>query len=268
MPEEEVALQEPRHGLLRDEAEVPQGLQRVGKMVVHQLLLAPAPHELEHLGKELDLPDASGSELDVVLEAAAPDLGLDHGLHLPEGVNRAVVKVDAVDERAEHLLELGRILVMRPEHAGLHHGVALPAPAVLLVVVLHRGEAHREIAGLAERAEPHVDAEDHAVSGEVLQGRDEALPQPDEEGLVGDLAARPRGCSVPREAEDKVNVRGEVELVPAELSHAHHEHRLRVALLVLRGAELLAEIPVEPVAGADYGLLCDRGELAEVLLHV
>ena len=176
MAEEEVALKELRYSLLRDEAEVSERLQRIGKMVVHELLLAPAPHELEHLGEELDLTDAARTELDVVLEAAAPDLGLDHGLHLPERVDGAVVQVDAVDEGAEHLLELGRVFIVRTEHAGLDHGVALPAAAVLLVVVLHGGEAHREIAGLAERAEAHVDTEDHAVGGEVLQRCDKGLP--------------------------------------------------------------------------------------------
>ncbi len=71
-----------------------------------------------------------------------------------------------------------------------------------------------------------------------------------------------------REAEDEVDVRGEVELVPAELSHAHHEHGLRVPVLVLRGPELCTEPPVEPVARRDDGLLGNRRKLAEVLLHV
>ena len=56
-----------------------------------------------------------------------------------------------------------------------------------------------------------------------MEGVDDALAQLDEELLVGKLALPADRVAVFGEGEDKVDVRGEVELAAPQLAHAEDE---------------------------------------------
>ncbi len=100
-----------------------------------------------------------------------------------------------------------------------------------------------------------------------MEGVDDALTEFDEELLVGQLAPPADRVAVLGEGEDKVDIRGEVELAAPELAHAENEQRLRVAVAVHRGAQLAALFGVEPVAsGADEGIR-QLGEVDKALFH-
>ncbi len=56
-----------------------------------------------------------------------------------------------------------------------------------------------------------------------MEGVDDALAQLDEELLVGELASPANRVAVLGEGEDKVDIRGEVELAAPELAHAEDQ---------------------------------------------
>jgi len=138
----------------------------------------------------------------------------------------------------------------------------------MLVVVLHGGEGDGERPRIAKGAQPHVDPEHLTILGGLVEGVDETLPQLDEELLVGELPPPANGVAVLGEGEDKVDVRGEVELAAAELAHPEDEQRLGVAIAVHGGAQLAALFGVEPVAGSTDEGIRQLGEMDEALFDL
>jgi len=201
----------------------------------------PAPDELEDLGDELDLADAARAELDVVGAVTAGDLAADLRVQFAHGVDGAEVEVLAEHEGAGDVAQLGPALA--EQHAALDPGVAFPLAALGDEVVFEHVEAAHERTGVAVGAQAHVDAEHLAVLGDIVQGLDELLAQALEELVVADhfLAA---GVAVLGVDEDKVDVRGHIELAAAELAHADHQQ----LLLPAGGRERLAVALDEPRA--------------------
>ncbi len=100
-----------------------------------------------------------------------------------------------------------------------------------------------------------------------MEGVDDALTELDKELLVGELAPPADRVAVLGEGEDKVDIRGEVQLATPQLAHAEDKQRLRVAVAVHRSAQLAALFGVEPVAGgADEGIR-QFGEVDKALFH-
>ncbi len=120
---------------------------------------------------------------------------------------------------------------------------------------------HRQRGAVAYRPE-HL-----TILGGLVEGVDDALAQLDEELLVGELASPANRVAVLGEGEDKVDVRGEVQLATPQLAHTEDKQRLRVAIAVHRGAQFAALFGVEPVAGrADQGIR-QFGEVDKALFH-
>lgn len=244
------------------------GGQRLRQMAHPQCRLTSAANKLQRLGDELYLANAAGPQLDVAFQPLAAHLGGDHRLHLAQAVDDAEVDIAAKHEGAQHLGQLHRVLALGPQHPRLDHGVALPVAAVVLVVILHGGKRDGERSRVAKGAQPHVDPKHLAVDRALVQGVDDALAQLDEELLVGELAPPADRVAVLGEGEDKVDVRGEVELTAPQLAHAEDQQRLRVAVAVHRGTQLAALLGVEPVAGcADEGI-GQFGEVDKALFHL
>ena len=213
-----------RHGR-RQHAVAGQARQRLQQRATLQPPLAAAAQQLERLHDEFDLADAAGAELDVVLQLAPRDLALDQRLHAAERFEHAEIQVTAIHERT-HARAVDAVVERRARHrARLDPGVALPvAPLPLEVILEGRGARHQRSAG-AERPQAHVDAESAALHGRRVQIADQQLSEPQEELLV---RQRPltRGLAVRREQEDQVDVRGEIELLPAELAHGDDDEPL------------------------------------------
>ena len=136
-------------------------------------------------------------------------------------------------------------MALAGQRARLEPGVALPRAALRDQVLLERGERHRQRAALAVGAQPHVDAEDVAVRGDVVERADDAPAEPVEELAVG-KAARAVGLAFLRVDEDEVDVGRDVELAAAELAHADDDQALHRAggvarLAVRRGQRRVVE---------------------------
>ncbi len=100
-----------------------------------------------------------------------------------------------------------------------------------------------------------------------MEGVDDALAELDEKLLVGEFTPPADRVAVLGEGEDKVDIRGEVQLATPQLAHAEDQQRLRVAVAVHRSAQLAALFGVEPVAGgADEGIR-QFGQVDKALFH-
>ena len=159
------------------------------------------------------------------------------------------------------------MLALGAQHPRLDHGVALPVAAVVLVIVLHGGKGDGERARIAEGAQPHIDPKYLTILGGLVEGIDQPLPQLDEEGLVGEFAPSADCVAVLGEGEDKIDIRGKIQLTAAELAHAEDQQRLRVAIPVHGGAQLVALPLVEPVAGGANQGIRQFGEMDKALFH-
>src|SRR5690606_36988952 len=141
-------------------------------------------------------------------------------------------------------------LLVAADHPRLDHGVALPVAPLVLVILFQRAEAHHQRAGGTVRPQAHVHTEDEAIYGWRIQRLDKTLPKADKKLLVIQRAARSGGFATFRVAEDKVDVRRQVEFVGAQLAHAEYNHLLlATAPAPGRHAELLAMARIEPAIG-------------------
>jgi hypothetical protein len=200
-----------------------------------QLRPAAAAYDLKRLHDELDLADAAWTELDVLGQVLARDFLGDEPLHLPKRVEYAVVQVAAIDERRQDIVEDVRGELDTREQPRLDVCVSLPVAAVLDEVRFERRKPDCERAARAERAQPHVDAICEAVLGALIEQLDEQLAEAKVVSLRLDLDAALDG-SVGVE-EHQVDVRREVQLDAAELTHTEHEQWQLAAVRVSRPPE-------------------------------
>ena len=215
-----------------------------------QAEVAPAVDQLEGLGDEFHLSDATGTQLDVVGHTLAPHFLLDQLLHGAQRFDRGKIQVSAVHERAQYFLQLRAGGLVARHDPRLDHRVALPVAALVLVVLLQCVEAEHQRASRAIRAQAHVDAEHEAVDGHRVQCLDQPLAKAGKELLVIQRALHPFGFAAFGEAEDQVDVRRQVQLHRPKLAHAQHHHVLRLAAAVADGrAELLAMARIQPLVG-------------------
>jgi hypothetical protein len=105
-----------------------------------QRRITPSPQELYSLDDELDLANAAGSQLHVVLQLAPLDLAQDEVAHAAQRLEHAEVEVASIDEGAEQSVELETVGVPAREQACLEVGVSLPLAPMLLEIGLERAQ--------------------------------------------------------------------------------------------------------------------------------
>ena len=254
--QEFIRLEQLRLAVERQQAARDEQRQHLERWPDLQRRVAAAANQLEDLGHELDFADAAGAELDVVGHVLARDLAADLSVQVAHGIDRAKIEVLAEDEGARDAFELGIpgcLQVVAGVHdARLDPGVTLPLAALGDQVVFERDDRAHERPGIAIRPQTHVDAKDLAIAGDLAERADQPLAETGEEVVGLDLAPAAGHSSrlaVFRVDEDVVDVRRDVQLAPAELAHADHQHPLRPALLVERFAKLGGELPVQEIEG-------------------
>ena len=136
-----------------------------------QRRIAAAADELENLGHELDLADAAGAELDVVGHVLACHFAADLGVQVAHRVDGAEIEIFAEYEGPGDFLH-GRhprwLQVLAGIHgAALDPGVTLPFTTLGDEIVLQGVERTDQRAGIAIRAQAHVDPENLAVGRQV-----------------------------------------------------------------------------------------------------
>ena len=224
--------------------------------------VAATADQLQRLGHELDLANAARAELDVFLQLSSHHFPRDHLLHFPQGLEHAEVQVAAIDERPDHVVEQGGVMIGAGDGAGLHVGISLPVPTMLLQVILDGPEARNQRPGVAERPEPHVHTENETIVGGRIQQADQRLPEPREVLLVGNALAAV-GVAALRIQEHQVDVRGEVQLPPAQLAHAEHDQLELPAAGRARDAEAPRQATGRKRAGTSNRRIGQGGQLEQ-----
>ena len=257
--QENVGLAQFIFGFALDQAAFGQQLEDRKRRTNLQRLVATTANELEDLGDELDFADAAGAELDVVGHVLACDFAANLRMQVAHGVDGAEIEILAEDEGASDLLHrrhpVGLQVVARVHGAPLDPGVALPFAALRDEVVFQGVERADQRAGVAVRAQAHVDAEDLAVGGDFAERRNHALAEASEEIIVFD-ALRPCGIAFLGVDENVIDVGRHIQLASAELAHADDQQALRPAGLVewlaIGGGELTVVV-IEREIGGEVG---------------
>ena len=225
--------------------------------------------QLECLRDKFHLTNAARAQLDIVGHALAPHFLLDQLLHGAQRFDGREVQITAIDKRAQHVEQLRASRLVAGHHPRLDHGVALPVPALVLVVLLQRVEAQHQGAGRTVGAQAHVDAEDKTIDGHRVQGLDQFLTQANKELLIIQGALHAHRFTTFGISEDQVDIRRQVQLHCTELAHAEDDHVLCLAAACAgRRAELGAVALVQPLIGLVDAGVGHVGQIATGLHQV
>ena len=180
--------------------------------------VATAVHHLEQLDRELDVPQATGAELELTLGLLRGQV-LEHpASHRLDVADEPVAAGGRPDHRPHHGDVLPAEVQVAGDRPGLEQGLELPGLRPALVVAAVAGQGADQVAGLALGAEVGVDRPDGALGGVVGA---------DLHHLGGELGGGPRGHGVRGVVdrlvdEDDVDVADVVELAAAALAHRDH----------------------------------------------
>ena len=252
---------------LRQIAVRAQRLQHAQNGPLLQAAVAATVNQLEGLTDKLDLTDTARAQLDVVLQALALHFTLNHLLEVAQRIDSGKVQITAIDKGPQHGQQLGASLLITRHHPRLDHRVALPVPALALVVLLQRIKAEYQSAAVTIRAQAHIDAKHKAVHGWRIQRLDQLLPQANKKLLIGQAAPPAASLAGLRVGKDQVDVRGQVKLHRAQLTHAQHHHMLRRTVAAERLPQARAALAVQPLIGLVDAGIRHIGQVARGLLQ-
>ncbi|MFT4101305.1 MAG: hypothetical protein QM674_09770 [Burkholderiaceae bacterium] len=264
-PQQRVRFAERRDLVVGQQVALAQRLQRRQRALVAQRVVAAAAHDLEQLGRELDLADAAAPQLDVVAafvaRVALVHLRGDHVVQLAQRGEGLEIQVAPEHERRDDRFQVRLVSLRRVAQArvgddpALEPGQSLPFAALRIEVVLEHRQRDHQRTGIAVRPQPRVDAEHEAVLGVLGQQVDGAPRQLVHELAGGDPAAGERPALVVQpsarlalfaEHEHQIQVGRDVQLEAAGLAHADRQQILGLSVSVLRHAVPLRQL----VAGA------------------
>jgi hypothetical protein len=207
--------------------------QRAERGRVAQRRITAAPDQLQHLGGELDLPYAAAAELYVVPgerdgRAGAPGALVHMDLPL-DGVDvrdRGEIQVTAPDEGADLAQEMLAQRLVPGHRPGLDH--RRPFPVLPHALVVDDGGIDRDGERRRRRVRPQsqIGAEDIAFRRAFLEQPHEVAREPDIGG-ARPVAVVGSGGGIVEQHE--VDIRGVVQLPPAELAHAEHDEAAALA---------------------------------------
>ena len=201
--------------------EAEDGAQRV---LLAEPRIVPPVEELERLHEELDLADAADAELDVAaLGVLAAERAVDGALHPADLPHDGGVEPRPEHEGPDQLGEAAGDRGIAGAEAGLDERLPLPGLRAIGHVGAVALEGQDEGAYPALGPEPEVHAEGVALVGHRLERAHDGAHRLGEELAVGHAPGFPtRRPAVLAVDEDQVDVRGIIELVPAQLAHPDH----------------------------------------------
>jgi hypothetical protein len=225
------------HGGGFQQAQFGQPVQRGAGAAQLQAFVAATANQLEYLGDEFHFTDAAWPQLDIVGHVAPGHFAANLGVQLAHGTVGVVIQILAVDEGAHHVGEAGDIA---GQCLGLDPGIAFPFAALGEQVVFQRRKAHHQRAGVAVRAQAHVDTEYLAIQRDVIDQADDALAHLAEVFVIADLA-RAAGFAAFGVDEDQVDVGRYIQFATAQLAHADDDELLHFAAVLADGLAVLRQ---------------------------
>ena len=148
-------------------------------------------------------------------------------MHLAQGLEHPVVNVAPIHKRNNQVAiqVIGHALVrLRPYDAGFHIGVPLPVTSMLQEIGLERTEADHRWTTFAERTQSRINAKRKALGRGLVEQRDNFPCQPAEVFLRAHALAA-IGLAILRIEKNQVDIRGQIQLTAAKLSHTQYDER-------------------------------------------
>ncbi len=228
---------------VRQQPRQQQARERSRRIALTQIGPLAGVQQLQRLHHHLHVADPTRPELHVEPRLAERAGGVGRiaeqrpqTAHVVDGPRVDAAGIDEGLENGEELLPEG------PGPGGgtrPQPGLPLPGSSEGFVVGLGRRQRIAERAIATFGAQPQVDPEDHAVRGRLLDG---GAHHPGQLGEVLVQRVLARRAAVGRIEVADVDVRREVELVPAELPHGHHYEPGALAALLERLAPLPGQV--------------------------
>ena len=169
----------------RHDAQLGKFLQRFLRTFQLQHAHLAAAYHLEYLGDKFDFTDAACAEFDVVCHAFFADFAADLAVQVAHRLIRAVIQIFSEHKGAHQRFDVVRI---RRNHAAFAPRIALPFAPLCNQILLQRGFTQHQRARIAVRPQPHIDAEHLPVGGNVVQQRNQFLPDFGEKFLIAPFA--------------------------------------------------------------------------------
>jgi hypothetical protein len=247
-------------GIEAENAALGQQLQHFLRRLDLQRCIAPAANQLEHLGDELDLAYAAGTEFDVVGHVLLRHLAANLRVQFAHRVDGAEIEILAEYEGMPDLLQF--IVAASGQRPRLDPCVALPFTALCDEIVLQHFEGTHQRAGIAIRPQAHVDAKHLAVFRNIGNGIDQASPEP---GEKFEIRYRTRICvyririAILGKHENQVDVGRYVQLASAQLAHAEDNEFLRPSVSAARRAVALDQAGAEHLHRLAHRQFGDQG---------
>ena len=144
-----------------------------------------AAYHLENLGDKFHFAYAACAQLHIAGHTFAAHFLADLPVQPAHGFIGVEIEIFAEHKRAH---QRGNIVGIRGDHAAFAPGIALPFAPLLNQVLLQRGFAQHQGAGIAVGAQAHVYAEHLPLVGDVVEQADELLPHFGEKFLIAALA--------------------------------------------------------------------------------
>ena len=186
-----------------------------------QRRLAPAANKLEYLDDKFNFTNATRAKFDVVGQTAPTHFTGNHPFHVAQRLNHAEIDVTTENKRAQHRTQLVSIDAFAIAHnPRLDHRVTLPVAPLLLVIIFQRGKAQHQRATFAKRTQPHIHAIDEAILRWLIQHFNQPLPHAGKKLRVIQFPASTLRTTMFRPGKNQIDIRGEIQLPTAQLTHA------------------------------------------------
>ncbi len=176
-------------------------------------------HQLHGLHDEFNFADTAFAEFQMMLEVPARHLANDQLLHVAQRLEYAKVQIAPVDEGTNEFFVGWTISVGADDGARLDPGIAFPVAAMLLQVILERGQTHDQRPAFAEGPQPHIDAKYKAFRIARVEQADEFPAEAIEVFLIVDHPWPARLTGRGRQ-KNQIDIRGKIELAAAQFPHS------------------------------------------------
>src|SRR5262249_25214345 len=165
--------------LRRDERWIAKRAERLQGVALAYLRELGAAADLQRLDDQLDFANAAGAEFDVAAALLADGhLLIDLALDASHFFQRFEVKGPVVNEGIRHFYKSLSQRAVAGDGPGFQERQSLPRLAARLVVTFEAVERVGDIARLAFRAQPQIDAVDVAFARELAQSHGDLLAKP------------------------------------------------------------------------------------------
>ena len=186
-----------------------------------QRRFAPAANELEYLDDKFNFTNATRAKFDVVGQTASAHFTGNHPFHVAQRLDDAEIDVTAENKRAQHRTQLVSIDAFAiPHNPRLDHRVTLPVAPLLLVIIFQRRKAQHQRATFAKRTQSHIHAIDEAILRWLIQHFNQPLPHAGKKLRVIQFPASTLRTTMFRPGKNQIDIRGEIQLPTAQLTHA------------------------------------------------